>query len=257
MRARVLLAVAPCLALIGPAHAQVGPAVDDVPALNTWIAARAAAARKGAPDLVRIPIAFRSQGWGCKCPDAYLGTDTNSHSGGGWLKVGAAKGLTLPSVGRQGLVVVAEGTFTGKQVKEDLRDGKDGPKEWIYQLWEFEAQRTRSYRDSDAKVQIVLPGKELKQKLPPLADDRPWIVVVESYPSTDKRSAARAEALRQKLVKEGFATAEVFDSRRAERLFCCYLVVAAGRFKTKAEAMASAKSVRAKKHKDVTVRQGW
>jgi hypothetical protein len=254
---RTLVASLTFLLSLAPAWAQVGPSVDEVPALNTWIAARAAAARKGAPELVRIPIAFRSLGWGCKCPDAYLGTDTNSHSGGGWLKVSAAKGLTLPSVGRQGLVIVAEGTFTGKQVKEDLRDGKDGPKEWIYQLWEFEALRTRSYRDADAKVQIVLGGKELKQKVPPLGDDRPWIVVVESFPAADKRSAARAEALRQTLVKDGFAAAEVFDSRRAERLFCCYLVVAAGRFKTKAEAMASARSVRAKKHKDVTVRQGW
>ncbi len=258
MRARVLPAIGLALALTHPAHAQPGPGVSDVPALTKWIAARAAAAKKGEPDLVRIPIAFRSMGWGCQCPNAFLGDNVGSHNGGDtWLSVLAAKGQKLPTVGREGLMVVAEGTFTGKRVKEDLRDGKDGPKEWIYQLWEFEVLRTRSYRESDAKVQIVLPGKELKVKVAPLADERPWIVVVESYPSTDKRSAARAEALKQKLVKDGFAAAEVFESRRAERLFCCYQVVAAGRFKTKAEAMASAKSVRAKKYKDVTVRQGW
>jgi hypothetical protein len=180
-----------------------------------------------------------------------------AHNGGDtWLSVTEAKGVTLPSVPRTGLMVVAEGSFTGKRIKEDLREGRKDS-EYLYNLWEFQALRTRTYREADAKVHLILPGKELKVKLPPLADGRPWMVVVESYPSSDKRAVARAETLKQKLIKDGFAGAEVFDSRRAERLFCCYQVVAAGRFKTRAEAMASAKSVRARKHKDVTVRQGW
>ncbi len=249
-----------CLVLApGLARAQVGPSAEDGKAVATWIAARAKAAASGAPELVRVPLSFRSLGWGCVCPDVFIGTSPHSHDGGDtWVKVLAAPGLTLPGMTREGAVLVAEAIFTGKRVKLDLR-GKDGPKEHLYQIWELKVLRTKTFREGggDAKVQIVLPARQLAEKVPPLADDRPWIVVVESYPLTAKRSLKVAEGLQKKLVAAGFTGAEVLDSRRAARLYCCYQVVAAGRFKTKAEAMAVAKQVRAKKWKDVTVRQGW
>jgi len=243
------------LLLAAPALAQPGPAIEESEAVTKWVKARMAAASKGAPELVRVPLAYHSMGWGCSCPEVYIGTQTNSQEGP-WISVKLAPGLKgPPQLTRPGVVVVAEGTFTGQRVEER------GDESVKYQLAEFQMLRWRNYHEGDTspdrKLYLVLSAKELKEKIEPLRDDRPWIVVVESYPRADKRAGERAEKLRQALAGAGFAQAEVLDSRRAARLFCCYLVVAAGRYKTKPEALAAAKAVRQKKYKDVTVRQGW
>jgi hypothetical protein len=39
------------------------------------------------------------------------------------------------------MVVLAEGYFTGKRLRRDLRTNLYQPEEWIYQLWEFRVNK--------------------------------------------------------------------------------------------------------------------
>jgi hypothetical protein len=250
------------LTLDGPfARAEPGPNAEDGAAVEKWIRERATAAKKGEAELVRIPITFRAMGWGCSCPAAFVGVNVGTHNGGEtWVKVVAGPYADLPGVPRLGIRLVAEGHFTGARVKEDLR-GKDGPAESLYHLWELKVLRSRSLRDreggEDSKVHVVLSGKDAKEKVAALSDDRPFLVVVESFLSSEKASEKRAQVLKERLVKAGFGTAEVLDSRSAPRLFCCYRVVVSGRHKDRGEALTEAKAVRLKGFKGVYVRKGW
>lgn len=119
-----------------------GPAAEDGAALSGWIQARLAAARSGRRERVRIPLVFRSAGWGCSCPAAFLGASADSHNGGDtWLSPAFARGVTAPEVSEDGLVLVVEGRFTGARVEEDLRSGPDDPPEYVYTLSVFDVER--------------------------------------------------------------------------------------------------------------------
>ena len=63
--------------------------------------------------------------------------------------------------------------------------------------------------------------------------------------------------MKQKLIDRGFPSAEIFDSRRASALFCCFHVVVAGRYATKKEALGVARQARKQRFRDVYVRRGW
>ena len=223
------------------------------------VKARIKAARQGQPELVRIPVVYRSMGWGCECPDNFIGTSTGTKEGP-WIKIVGPVGLPYRYEQRLGTSAVAEGVFTGKQVTEDLRGGPDGPKDYIYKLWEFKPRlmrRLRDGRDADARLHVLLDGAQNARKVAPLTGDKKWLVIINSLPLADKRSARRAETIKQKLIAKGFAGAEVFDSRAASKLFCCYRVVVAGRFASKKEARAAAKLARRARFRGVYVKQGW
>lgn len=236
------------------------PAPVGIEEAAAWVKQRVRLAKQGKPELVRIPIAFASMGWGCRCPDRYIGTTSNSAEGP-WLSLsGASVGLPYKYSERLGTVAVAEGHFTGRRVKQDLREGKDDPQEWLYHPFEFTALRFRRFRDTreaDAKLHVLLDGAEAARKVPPFKDGKRWLVITNSVPLRDKRSARRAEQLRAKLLKQGFTAAEVFDGRAAPLLSCCYRVVVAGRYATKEEARAAAKQARKKRLRGVYVKQGW
>jgi hypothetical protein len=237
------------LAVAATARAQAGPDVSDEAAVDAWVQARVKAAKKGEREIVRVPIVQRSQGWGCRCPDNFPGSSPNSYGGKSWLTLTTGPGVTLPAPTRNGWVQVAEGYFTGTTDKEDYSKECNGCKEWIYTLYKLHVERARpAPKEADGlKVHVLLTGKEASEKVAPLADGKPWLVIVASVARDAKTAAAQAEAQRAKLVKAGFAGAAVIDSRAVSQLACCYHVVVAGRFATQAEATALAKDVKKKK----------
>ncbi len=79
----------------------------------------------------------------------------------------------------------------------------------------------------------------------PLRDGRPHLVVAGSFRVDRHGAADQAERLRKRLADAGFSGAEVVDSRRLEKLRCCFYSVLAGRFATRKEATAQAKKVSA------------
>lgn len=257
--ARVTRAALLAVALLPASAAAKVPGPVDIGDAESWIKARARTAKKGKPELVRIPVAYRSMGWGCRCPDNYIGTGTDAAEGP-WIKLVGSAGPPYDYSERLGTVVVAEGYFTGRRVEEDLRDGPDSPKEWLYKLWEFKVVRMRRFRDAraaDAKLHVLLDGASAARKVAPLGDDKRWLVIVDSVRLTDKRSARRAARVKKRLIAKGFSSAQVFDSRAAWRLFCCYRVVVAGRYATKKQARAVARRARARRFRGVYVKQGW
>ncbi|MBI5481490.1 MAG: SPOR domain-containing protein [Deltaproteobacteria bacterium] len=236
------------LAGAAPARGQPGPEAWDEKAVDAWVQARVRNAKAGTREIVRIPIVRRSTGWGCMCPWHYLGNNVGSYGGKSWLALTTAPGVSL-SDRRDGWVQIAEGTFTGATATEDYSKHCDGCKDWIYTLYQFHVERARpAPKESESlRVHVLLAGKEASEKVAPLADGKPWLVMVSSVARGDKNSAAQAAAQRDKLVKAGFAGAAVIDSRSAPLLSCCYHVVVAGRFATQAEATALAKDVKKKK----------
>jgi hypothetical protein len=122
------------------ASAQVGPYADNTPEVVRWMAERARRSRAGRPERVRIPLARKSTGWGCICPDYYVGLSTATTGGSTWVEPRFTRPTARPS---RNVIVVAFGYFTGGRVTRDLRNSSGEPEEWIYQLWEFRVTRVR------------------------------------------------------------------------------------------------------------------
>ena len=118
--------------------AQSGPYADNTPEVRRWIEERARRARNGRRELVRIPLVRRSNGWGCLCPEYYIGLSTGTTGGGTWLEPRFSRPAQRPS---QNMIVFAEGYFTGKRLRRDLRTSAGEPEEWLYQVWEFRVLR--------------------------------------------------------------------------------------------------------------------
>jgi len=110
-----------------------------------WTEARLAAARSGTAEAVQLPLAFRSMGWGCPCPTVYMGTMLDLHTGGAWLSLTYEEGLTPPSPPTTGLVVVAEGHFTGKPQVLDKQPAGESVPELIYNLEGFKVTSWRAW----------------------------------------------------------------------------------------------------------------
>ena len=256
----VVLLLAATLALAHPANAKPRQGDSADTGDEAWIAKRLKRAGQGKAELVRIPIAYRSMGWGCPCPDVYIGTGTDAAEGP-WISLSkTSKGSPGAYNERWGTVVIAEGRFTGKRLIIDLRDGPDGPEEYRYEALEFEAWRMHRFnhkRDSEGTMQVLLASPESRRAVPLMTDSRPWLVVAASVPAVDKRASARAEKLRARLVRKGYANAEVLDTRATPLLRCCHRVVVAGRFVDAKAAHALARAVRRKGFKSAYARQGW
>ncbi len=86
-----------------------------------------------------------------------------------------------------------------------------------------------------------------KEKVLPVKDGKPWAVVRASVDLDQRQGKKVATRVRDKLRKAGYAAAEVVDSRRFARFRCCYWVVLAGRFATRAEALALVRKLKKKK----------
>lgn len=127
------------------AVAQVGPNADNTPEVSSWMAERARRARNGRPERVSFPLVRKSLGWGCICPDYYIGLSTATTGGSTWVEPRFTRPLARPS---RNVIVIAEGYFTGRRLTRDLRNGAGEPDEWIYQVWEFRVTRVRLLPES-------------------------------------------------------------------------------------------------------------
>jgi hypothetical protein len=254
-----LCKLAPGLLILASAHALAsGPSADSSYDLVPWISQRAQIAKSGAPELVRVPIAFRPPG-STDAPQSFVGTTPARHNGGNtWVEILADPGLKLPEVPASGKVVVAEGYFTGKSLTPKALKKRNLPA-WLGQIWEFRLLRYRDFSPSaeDRSVQVVLDGAAFKKKVPPLGDDRPWIVVVESVPQQEGSARQLADEKLGAMRAAGFTAAEVLDSRQAPLIFCCTYLVAAGRYSSQREAINVARAVRSRDLGNAVVRQGW
>lgn len=106
---------------------------EEIPVVERRLVTYGELTRLGAPVVVRFPLVQQSAGWGCMCPSFYVGVSPDSHGGGDtWLDVRLDEGVELPEGGRLGRISIVEGVFTGQTEVLDLRDGPDGPAEWIY-----------------------------------------------------------------------------------------------------------------------------
>jgi len=141
--------IADSLVLEGSAEAQA--ALQEV-----WQSARLTLAAAGTPERVRIPVTFRSQGWGCPCPDVFVGTSTNIFTTGPWLSLTYAEGLAPPEPPREGLVVVAEGHFTGKRSTLDLQPTGEQIPDYVYALQGFEVSAWRTWREGGQDDWLVV-----------------------------------------------------------------------------------------------------
>lgn len=139
MRLALVLTLLSSTAFAQSRPQQLGPHADDGEALSAWIAERVNRARAGTRDIVRMPLVFHSDGWGCICPTNYVGVDPGSHDGGEtWLKVDNQSGSEFPAIPSrreddgegghytfsEGMVVRVDGYFTGDV--ENVRLGGNG-----------------------------------------------------------------------------------------------------------------------------------
>ena len=134
--------------LLSPDSDALDPSTDVNAAVelrDAWVAARVAAGAKGAPEAVRVPVVWRSMGWGCPCPEVFLGLSTNM-STGPWLKVSFAEGVAPPTPPPTGLVVVADGHFTGGTTPLDLQPEGEAIPEFLYTLTDFHVTAWRPWK---------------------------------------------------------------------------------------------------------------
>lgn len=117
--------------------AQTGPFAESAEA-SQWVAERVRLARAGRRESVRVPLVRRSDGWGCICPYYYIGLSTGNAGAELWIEPRFERAAQRPS---KNMILLAEGYFTGRLVRRDMRTSADGPEEWIYQLREFRVQR--------------------------------------------------------------------------------------------------------------------
>lgn len=239
---------------------KAGPSVEG-PGVSEWIAERVRRAKAGERELVRLPLAQRSMGWGCECPMHFVGTSTGTGTGH-WVSLTVGSALETSDT-REGWVRVAEGYFTGRRVTEDLRDKNKEPPEYLYHPWEFHVLRSRaarddteSHSDADAATAVVLDAKHFAVPVPALNDARPWLTIAQTIPLHQPNALATAQATVERLQRAGFPQAEFLDSRQAKELFCCYLLVVSGRHPTQAEAVRQARALKAKRF-SAYARRGW
>lgn len=107
----------------------LGPHVDqETDKAIAWIRERQTNAPYGKKEIIRVPLVRRSLGWGCDCPEFYIGRMITGNILDQWLTVTYAKGIKPL---QNGDVVTAEGYFTGKKIEKVYEEDSR------YVLWEF------------------------------------------------------------------------------------------------------------------------
>lgn len=221
---------------------------SDEELIRAWIAARIESAGAGRREIVRIPLIHKCLGWGCVCPEWYIGESAGNAMGLDWLTIDDAPYAELPSPGESGLELVAEGWFTGAKDTFEWRSGDELVEDYTLQGFHVERWRRMGDSDKDRTLSVVADAAATKAWPEPLTDARPWVAIAHSVPRESKGAAEKAEKLRAALVEKGYAQAEILDSRQLPRLFCCFYSVVLGRYATEEEALAAVKA--ASKSKD-------
>jgi hypothetical protein len=232
--------------------------------MKTWALARIREAAKGPPksaELVRIPITRHGPGWGCICPEVYIGIKNSADTDTIWIEPTFAPTATplAPDT-----AVVAEGYFTGKSTPFAPKTTEAFEK---VSLHGFHVLRHRPVAfdpnsegpqpmAADARASTVLTAAEAHHETTEPSDGRVFLLVSASIPMHEKNAQAAAMKKRDDLRANGFADAEVLDSRTTSGLFCCHWVVVVSRHRTAADASADAAKAKAKKI-DTLVRRGW
>src|SRR5262249_33818198 len=128
-------------------------ALED-PGVPDWVRARMEAAKQGKREVVRIPLVHKSNGWGCVCPDFYIGNITTTGQGP-WLDVAFDKGVKKLGVGK---VAMAEGTFGGAMKHVGYPNGPSPAGKWEYDLIPFKATKLMPLEEGgDATLTRVSP----------------------------------------------------------------------------------------------------
>jgi hypothetical protein len=158
----------------------------------------------------------------------------------GELVVGEFGALAARGDCEAGDVIASDPRCTGNPdlfVKLSCKDRSAGENSPEQKLWEI-----YSYQKDTDRFVAWKPDSIKKIK-----DDKPWVVLVESFPLYLGNGDKLAQQLKDKLTAAGFADAQIHHSAAFAKLACCYSVVIAGRFKTRAEAAALVKQLKAKK----------
>lgn len=131
LAALALCAVVASVAAASGTAAQSVSFLDDPDATARWMTARVRAARAGHADVISVPVAFASLGWGCTCPGNYVGFSPDV-AGGAWLSLTLERGVTLPTYEpRGGTVMQLEGYLTGNVTRFE---GDPGQRYAVYEL---------------------------------------------------------------------------------------------------------------------------
>jgi hypothetical protein len=122
--------------------------------ITIWLKQRVENATKGIKENVEMPFVVRSTGWGCKCPDSYIGVSPRLGDGP-W--VWPIKPKKFPEVDSVGHSLIVQGYFTGKWVEQDLRLENGEPAEWLYKMPEFKITAWRENKlDYDVPAPFIL-----------------------------------------------------------------------------------------------------
>lgn len=120
--------------------------LENLEPVEQWIEARIQNAKKGKKEQVQVPLAVQLVGWGCPCPDSYVGTELfQNTSRKTWIKLTLASGVKLPP--SKGRLILGEGFFTGKQKRLDL--GNRTEPSFVYNLSEFRLLRYKEMPDEE------------------------------------------------------------------------------------------------------------
>ncbi|WP_224362658.1 hypothetical protein [Hyalangium versicolor] len=255
-----------CLSLLWlplAARAESGAPTPESTDTGKWIRERVRNASQGQPERVRLHVT------GCMpsatCPTwFYVGRadveDDEERSHGVILL--PEKGVVLPTrqSGREaswGPELVIEGSFTGVVRAPKTSEGSGDP-DSAEPSPEFKVASAMLLHPSrnEPTLQVLLSGEEARKQVSPFGDKRRWLVLVSNKPLFEPESEKQSQDAKKQLLEAGFKDAEVFDSRKAPQLLCCYLSVAAGRYETEAQAQTTLKALK-KKGFQAYIRQGW
>ena len=134
---------------------------DVADSISFWVQTRVDRAAAGNPEKIQMPLAVRSLGWGCRCPDYYIGVNSNVQEGPFIQIVGA---MSFPTPDQNGTALIVTGYFTGKWVEIDLRDEGGEPEEWLYRVPEFKVESWKINENPEETEAPKILGKQRKVK---------------------------------------------------------------------------------------------
>jgi|GEM_PF-2501336 len=132
IKINVLITILVLIKVAASAQSQTYEEFGD--SIQNWLEQRISNANKGIKEKVEMPFAVRTLGWGCMCPDNYIGISPNVQEGP-WIAPKAPK--NFPVSDTIGYSLIVTGYFTGKWKEKDFRNKDGEPQEWLYKMPEF------------------------------------------------------------------------------------------------------------------------
>jgi hypothetical protein len=155
---------------------------------------------------------------------------------------------------------VADGWYKHERVKEKYDPGGSQLVTYdlaVFVLWHVKpADRSGDEPAPSPAPTIVAELDDDEIDVPPLHDDRPWLLILSALPYDAPSVDEEASKQRDRAVAAGFAGADVIDTRQTTQLFCCSRVVVAGRYATPKEANTDLPKAR-RTWTSAYVRKGW